>query len=78
MRRERGPLVVKLPRAPGRKDAEYMHQFSGDVDVEAYTERAAVAKPASVSRSSTTELEQRVAVLEAEVAAIRAQLAAES
>ena len=27
--REGNPLVVKLPRTPGRKDAEYMHLFSG-------------------------------------------------
>src|SRR5688572_2225696 len=27
--REGAPLVVKLPRTPGRKDSEYMHLFSG-------------------------------------------------
>ncbi|MBT8104004.1 MAG: YceH family protein, partial [Woeseiaceae bacterium] len=36
MEREGEPLVVKLPRMPGRKDSEYMHQFSGTVDVEAH------------------------------------------
>jgi len=34
--REGEPLVIKLPRTPGRKDAEYMHLFSGPVDAEAY------------------------------------------
>lgn len=72
---ERGPLVVKLPRTPGRKDAEYMHLFSGPVDLEAYAERAQAEKPAASSgRSSVIELEQRVASLESEVAAIRARL----
>ena len=37
---ESGPVVVKLPRTPGRKDAEYMHLFSGDVDVEALASQA--------------------------------------
>ena len=32
--REGDPLVVKLPRTPGRKDSEYMHLFGGPVDVE--------------------------------------------
>jgi len=70
MQREPRPLVVKLPRAPGRKDAEYMHLFSGDVDVQAYAERA----PASPARSSVADLEARVAALEAEVASLRAML----
>ncbi|MFV9615906.1 MAG: YceH family protein, partial [Gammaproteobacteria bacterium] len=30
------PLIVKLPRTPGRKDSEYMHLFSGPIDVEAH------------------------------------------
>ena len=30
--RDSDPLVVKLPRTPGRKDSEYMHLFSGPVD----------------------------------------------
>jgi len=28
---EAGPLVVQLPRTPGRRDAEFMHLLSGDV-----------------------------------------------
>jgi len=72
MQREADPLVVKLPRTPGRKDAEYMHLFSGPVDIEAHAERALAEKPAGSSgRSSVADLEQRVASLEAEVAAIR-------
>ncbi|MBT8442498.1 MAG: YceH family protein [Gammaproteobacteria bacterium] len=66
------PLVVKLPRTPGRRDAEYMHLFSGPVDIAA---RPAAAK-ATTDRgnpkaASTTELEQRVSRLEAEVAALK-------
>ena len=28
--------MVKLPRTPGRRDAEYMHLFSGPIDIEAH------------------------------------------
>ena len=74
---ENGPLVVKLPRTPGRKDAEYMHLFSGPVDVEAHAlERKTADAGKSSERVSVSELEQRVSDLEAEVASIKEQLQA--
>ena len=69
MQREAGPLVVRLPRRAGRRDHEYMHLFSGEVD--GSTEPAVVAAPAaSVSRDSETlaDLRQRIEQLEATVA----------
>lgn len=70
-----GPLVVKLPRTPGRKDAEYMHLFSGPVDVEAVAaERQISVGRKSSARADVTELEQRVSDLEADVAALKEQL----
>ena len=72
---EGGPLVIKLPRTPGRKNAEYMHLFSGPVDIEAHaTERQSASSGRSSTRVNTTELEQRVSNLEAEVAALKEQL----
>ena len=72
---EKNPLVVELPRTPGRKDAEYMHLFSGSVDVEAHAlERKTTNTGKSSARSAVSELEQRVSNLEAEIAAIKAQL----
>lgn len=69
------PLVVKLPRTPGRKDAEYMHLFSGPVDVEAHVAEARAVTPSGTSgRSSVSDLEQRVRRLEAEVADLQEQL----
>ena len=68
--REGDPLVVKLPRTPGRKDSEYMHLFAGDIDVAAYEEAAAAAPPKS-PRGGLAELEARVASLEAEVAELK-------
>ena len=74
--RDGEPLLVKLPRTAGRKDSEYMHLFSGDVDVEAHAEAVAREKSTpSSSRVSTSELEERVSRLEAEVASLKALLA---
>ena len=70
--REGDALAVQLPRTPGRKDAEYMHLFSGPVDMEAHAEKAqAGAGSGSSSRVSVAELAQRVTDLEAEVAKLR-------
>ncbi|MFT5658764.1 MAG: hypothetical protein ACI9KN_002045 [Gammaproteobacteria bacterium] len=73
--REGEPLVVKLPRTPGRKDAEYMHLFSGPIDVEAYAETTQSTKSAdSTARVSVADLAQRVTELETQVADLRQQL----
>ncbi|MBT8093166.1 MAG: YceH family protein [Gammaproteobacteria bacterium] len=75
MEREGEPLVVKLPRMPGRKDSEYMHQFSGTVDVEAHVSEVQ-EKHASAPRErhSVAELAERIDQLEAEVAALKQKL----
>ncbi len=74
---EEGPLVVELPRTPGRKDAEYMHLFSGPIDVEAHVSAAREASSTTTSsRGNYADLEQRVCRLEEEVAELRQQLAA--
>lgn len=69
---ECGPLIVQLPRTPGRKDSEYMHLFCGPIDVEAHAIKA--TSETKQTRISTTELEQRVAKLEAEVEELKTQL----
>jgi len=69
------PLVVKLPRTAGRQDAEYMHLFSGPVDIEDHAKQAQVAAATSSSgRTSVSELEQRVSNLEAAVAELKERL----
>jgi uncharacterized protein YceH (UPF0502 family) len=73
--REGDSLAVKLPRTPGRKDAEYMHLFCGAVDVGAYVENVHESKTIESSpRSNMAELTQRVSDLEAELAEIKQQL----
>jgi len=70
--REGGPLLVKLPRTPGRKDSEYMHLFSGPVDVAARVSHVQTARSAGSSdRVSVRELAERVAQLETDVAEIK-------
>lgn len=75
--REGNPLVVKLPRTPGRKDAEYMHLFSGPIDagpidVEAYASQTVIEVDERASeRVSVSELAKRVSKLEAELADLK-------
>ncbi len=69
------PLVVQLPRTPGRQDSEYMHLFAGPIDIEAHARQVQVAAAAGPSgRSGMSELEQRVSNLEAAVAELNEQL----
>lgn len=73
--REGDALLVQLPRTPGRKDAEYMHLFSGPIDVEAHAARAQTAAASSTAtRVNVAELEQRVSTLEAELAELKENL----
>ena len=73
--RDGDPLVVKLPRTPGRKDAEYMHLFSGPIDVAALAiQTQAVMATETSERVSVSELVERVSRLEAEVAELKEQL----
>lgn len=69
---ENNPVVVMLPRTPGRKDAEYMHLFSGPINIEAHAlERKATDAGKSSERVNMSELEHRVSKLEAEVAELK-------
>lgn len=66
-------LLVELPRRKGRKEAEFMHQLCGPVDVVAYA-AAASAAGASASTDRVAALKQQIAVLEADNAALRHEL----
>jgi uncharacterized protein YceH (UPF0502 family) len=73
--RDGNPLVVKLPRTPGRKDSEYMHLFCGPVDVEAHASRARTEMAARPPGPGGIEdLTKRVARLETELASLKEQL----
>jgi uncharacterized protein YceH (UPF0502 family) len=70
--REGGPLLVELPRTPGRKDSEYMHLFGGPIDIEAHQSQAKAT--ASPDRVSVSELAERVRQLESDVAELKKYL----
>lgn len=73
--RECDALLVKLPRTAGRKDSEYMHLFSGPIDLEAYASQTRAAKPpAGSAQSNVAELTERIEKLEAEVAELKKSL----
>ena len=69
------PLVLKLPRQPGRKDARYTHLLSGTPAFEESSDENAAhasTRPSSSTRAADGE---RVARLEAEVAELRGEVA---
>jgi hypothetical protein len=68
------PLVTKLPRQAGRKEARYAHLLSGAPAVEEEPEGQAATAPPRASAARAGEGE-RVARLEAEVEALRGELA---
>jgi len=66
------PVIVQLPRTPGRKDCEYMHLFSGTIDMEAHTIKMITTN--STERINKADLEQRVVKLEQQVEELSARL----
>jgi uncharacterized protein YceH (UPF0502 family) len=75
--REDGPFVVRLPREPGKRESRYAHLFSGEVagatEQEDILGQADTGKPPAGS-GRVEQLEQRVADLEAEVAALKTRI----
>lgn len=65
-----GPLVVKLPRAPGAREARWAHLLSGLVDVSALP--VAAAGDDVIGSSEIAALRSRQDALQAEVAELRA------
>ncbi len=69
MDREEGPLVQKLPHAPGTKEPRYAQTLGGTVDVP-----AAPAPSAAAGRDRISALEAEVARLREEVDELRRRL----
>jgi len=69
MARQPEPLVVRLPRRPGQKEARYAHLLSGEP-----AESSEVVEPATAPQPARVdELAQEIEALRAEVADLRAQ-----
>ncbi|MBX3588607.1 MAG: YceH family protein [Ramlibacter sp.] len=66
-----GPLVVKLPRAPGAREQRWAHLLCGPVDLGA---SAAPVEPSGVPLDDVRRLEARIRALENEVGTLRSAL----
>lgn len=63
-------LVKEIGRAPGQREDRFAHLLSGDVDVAAI----AASRAPSTAGSAVAELEERVRLLEEQVAELKARL----
>jgi uncharacterized protein YceH (UPF0502 family) len=70
-----GPFVARLPREPGRRESRYMQLFTGE-DVPSAPAIATAEVHGEAPGSSDTDYQDRLAALEAEVRALRADVEA--
>lgn len=72
------PLVVKLPRQPGQKEARYAHLLAGDVSTDYVAAETSAesrsAEPRASGAAKLATLEAEVEGLKAEVAQLRQRL----
>ena len=64
------PLVARLPRQPGQKEARFAHLLGGELDLEALAETE-ISQNAGANRHGTAE---RISQLEHQVAALSEQM----
>jgi uncharacterized protein YceH (UPF0502 family) len=69
-----GPLVLRLPRQVGRKEARYAHLLSGDIKVEEY-EAAATLREEPMSPTKA-DLETEIETLRSELGQLRSEFEA--
>ncbi|HUI94055.1 MAG TPA: YceH family protein [Chitinivibrionales bacterium] len=65
---ENGPLIVKLPKQPGRKEQRYAHLFSGDAAAQPGPSEAVAAVPQAAAPATGLPLNDRLSVVEQKVA----------
>lgn len=68
-----GPLVVKLPRAPGAREQRWAHLLCGPVDMSALA-AAPQTRPASAGGPELATLLERIEALEAQVLQLQQRL----
>jgi uncharacterized protein YceH (UPF0502 family) len=73
MSREPDPLVMRLPRQPGQKEARYAHLLAGEVTVDVEHEAAAPARSRGRDNDRVGALEAEVETLKAEVGMLKTQ-----
>lgn len=70
------PLVVRLERLPGQKEARYSHLMSGAIDIESMQTRHAAANISQPSQDKVSELENEIQNLRSDLAALREEFEA--
>ncbi|AOW12412.1 hypothetical protein LPB72_08205 [Hydrogenophaga crassostreae] len=68
-----GPLVIKLPRAPGAREQRWAHLLCGPVDL-TQTQGAVTSAGSSATEDDVIQLTRRLAALEEQVAVMADQL----
>jgi uncharacterized protein YceH (UPF0502 family) len=63
------PLLMRLPRQPGRKEHRFAHLLSGTPEIEETS-----SLPAEPARLQVAAENERIATLESDVAALRTEL----
>lgn len=71
--RDTEPLVVRLPRQPGQKEARYAHLLSGEINIDELAETMEPERKKHAAGDRISELEQQVEALRTEVEGLRAQ-----
>lgn len=69
-----GPLVVKLPRAPGAREQRWAHLLCGPVDTTALASAPSALQPSAATEDELIALTRRLAALENTVAGLQDQL----
>lgn len=69
--RESEPLVLKLPRQPGQKEARFAHLLSGEINLEQVAHLEPEKRRTSASTHNFTELSQQIEALRAEIELLR-------
>lgn len=68
------PFILRLPRGAGQKEARYAHCLCGEPDIDATPAPSRASEPVTAA-SGNGDLRQRLAALEARVAALEAAAA---
>jgi uncharacterized protein YceH (UPF0502 family) len=69
------PLILKLDRQPGQKEARYAHLLSGEIDQASIAEVSQIRTASSGSSERIEKLEEEVAALRAEFDKLTAEIA---
>ena len=69
-----GPLVVKLPRAPGAREQRWAHLLCGPVDMSALATASATQGSSAATEDELIALTRRITTLENTVATLQDQL----